>query len=307
MRRMQRLGVVSIVLYLVPAFAAKEPVVSLEVTDLTPKFIAFYDAASKPGVDEKQRWALWQKMYGFAAVPPTAEGQKMARTMLDEAWPKYAGVLATIRQGIAAIHPAPEPTLKQVAALLQADVPIRARLVVAVGDFEGNTFTAPGKDGVPTVAVEVEDPEAGLKLNHEFTHVVEAEQAGLSLSWQRSIAQTVFAEGLAMHVVKTLHPELSDAEAMGETSPGWLSRCAAQRSEILADIAPHLEASDSDTVMRYTMGEGGAGLEREAYYAGWLVIADLQKHGWTYARLARVKDGEMVGLVRESLRRLRAG
>jgi len=72
------------------------------------------------------------------------------------------------------------------------------------------------------------------------------------------------------------------------------------------DVMPHLAASDSETVMRYTMDKGGAGVEREAYFAGWLVVGDLLEHGWTFPRLARVKDEEMVGLVGESLGRLRA-
>ena len=69
-------------------------------------------------------------------------------------------------------------------------------------------------------------------------------------------------------------------------------------------IAPHVAESDSNAAMRYTMGIGGVGLEREAYYAGWLVISDLLAHGWTFPRLARVPDGQMPGLVSESLARI---
>ena len=141
-------------------------------------------------------------------------------------------------------------------------------------------------------------------MTHEFTHVVEAEQAGLSLDWKRSIAHTIFAEGLAMRVTQQLHPGQPDKVYTGEFTPGWLARAEAQRALILADIAPHLAASDAETVMRYTMGTGGAGLEREAYYTGWLVINDLLAHGWTFPRLARVKDEAMVGIVNESLQRL---
>jgi hypothetical protein len=42
--------------------------------------------------------------------------------------------------------------------------------------------------------------------------VVEAEQAHLSLDWQRSIAHTIFAEGLAMRVTQHLHPGLPDKD-----------------------------------------------------------------------------------------------
>ena len=284
--------------------ASRAPELSLQVVDLTPRFLLFYEAASKPGVDENERWRLWHDMYGFAAVPPTPEGQKMARSLLDDAWPRFASALGLIKKGAAAIHPAPLETLQQVASLLNASVPVRARLTVAVGDFEGNAFTAPGKDGIPTVSVEVEDPDAGLKLAHEFTHVVEAEQAGLSLEWKRSIAHTIFVEGLAMRAVQALRPGKSDSQYVGETSPNWFARCILVRHEILKDVRPHLASSESDAVMRYTMGKGGAGLEREAYFAGWLVIGDLIRSGWTFPKLARVTDAQMVGLVDASMARL---
>ncbi len=277
---------------------------ALEIRDITPKFLRFYEAASQPGVDEAKRWELWKKLYGFAAVPPTSEGARMARTMLNGAWAKFGAALPLIRRGVDAIRPAPGETLKEVARLMGSDVPVKARLVIAVGDFEGNAFTAPGEDGVPTVSVEVEDPEAGMLLTHEFTHVVEAEQAGLSLGWTRSIAHTIFAEGLAMRAVQALRPGRSDAQYVGEMSPHWFARCAAKRDAILADLAPHLGSTDSDTVMRYTMGVGGAGVEREAYFAGWAVIGDLLHHRWTFPKLARVKDAEMAGLVSASMRRL---
>jgi len=288
----------------ISAAAARAPGVSLQVVDLTSKFLRFYAAASKLGVDEAERWRLWNEMYGFAAVPPTPEGSKMARSMLDQAWPRFASALPLIQKGVVAIHPAPLETLRQVARLLASDVPVRARLVVAVGDFEGNAFTAPGEDGVPTVSVEVEDPHAGTLLAHEFTHVVEAEQAGLSLDWKRSIAHTIFVEGLAMRAVQALHPGKPDAQYVGEMSPNWFERCMAMRPAILKDLRPHLDSSDSATVMRYTMGKGGLGVEREAYFAGWLVIDDLLHSGWTFPKLARVKDREMVQIVNASIGRL---
>jgi hypothetical protein len=281
--------------------------VSLEIRDITPKFIAFYDAASQPGIDEAQRWKLWQTMYGFAAVPPTPEGDKMARKMLDEAWPRYKNAMSDIRKGIGAIDPPPEITLRQVAELLGTDIPIRVRLTVAVGNFDGNAYTSPGQDGIPTVAIEVEDPHAGFLLNHEFTHAVEAEQAGLSLDWKRSIAHTIFAEGLAMRVVQKLHPGGKAEEYVGEFSPHWFERSMQKRQAILTDVAPHIGADDPETVMLYTMGNGGIGMEREAYFAGWLVVGDLLQHGWDFPRLSRVKDEQMGALVAQSLRRLQLG
>lgn len=228
----------------------------------------------------------------------------MARKILDAAWPKYPSALATIERGATGLQPPPSETLTSVANLLQVDVPIRMRLILFVGGFDNNAFTSPGEHGVPAVAIPVEGKGSTLVLTHEFTHVVEAEEANLSLDWKRSIAHTIFAEGLAMRVTQRLHPGLQDKDYVGEFSPNWFARAVAKRPIVLSDIAPHLDESDSATVMRYTMGTGGAGIEREAYFTGWLVIGDLLDHGWTYPRLARVSDQEMVPLVSKSLARL---
>jgi hypothetical protein len=284
---------------------AEAPPVELTIRDLTPKFLAFYDSATKEHADEAKRWELWRESYGFAAVPPGPEGETMARKMLDTAWPRYASALSVIRKGAAGIQPPPQKTLQSVANLLDASVPVKATLVVFVGDFSNNAFTAPGANG-PTVAIPVEGLGAALSMTHEFTHVVEAEQAHLSLDWTRSIAHTIFAEGLAMRATEKLHPGLAAKDYVGELSPDWFARARAKRAAILADIAPHLADSDSAAVMKYTMGTGGAGIDREAYYAGWIVIEDLLKHGWSFARLARVSDAEMVKLVGDSLGRLKA-
>lgn len=139
---------------------SSDPVLTIQ--DLRPKFLKFYQAATEQHADEERRFALWKQMYGFAAVPPTPEGDQMARKILDDAWPRYAGALDTIRAGRAALQPPPAEVLKSVAQLLQADVPIRATLLLFVGGFDNNAFTAPGKDGIPTVAVPVAGgPEFG--------------------------------------------------------------------------------------------------------------------------------------------------
>src|SRR5690606_26832582 len=61
----------------------------LDVIDLTPRFLDFYERASHEGLDPDARWTLWQEAYGFAAVPPTPEGSRAARALLDAAWDRY--------------------------------------------------------------------------------------------------------------------------------------------------------------------------------------------------------------------------
>lgn len=279
-----------------------KPVLTIE--DLTPKFLRFYQTAIQERADPNRRWELWKQLYGFAAVPPTPQGDQMARKILDNAWPRYESALPVIRRGIGNLQPPPAEILDRVATTLGVDVPIQAKLLLFVGGFDNNAFTSPGANGIPTVALPVEGTGSALILTHEFTHVVEAEQAHLSLDWKRSIAHTIFAEGLAMRVTQHIHPGLPDKDYVGEFTPDWYARATSKRKSILVDIAPHLADSNPDTVMRFTMGTGGAGIDREAYFAGWLVIGDLLQRGWTLPRLARVPDEQMERIVAESLTHL---
>src|SRR3982751_3208832 len=71
----------------------RPPKPSVEVVDLSPRFIKFYETATAEKADPERRWQLWQQLYGFAAVPPTPEGKVMARTLLDKAWSQYPKVM----------------------------------------------------------------------------------------------------------------------------------------------------------------------------------------------------------------------
>jgi len=131
--------------------------VELEVVDLTPRFLDFYEAAAGERAGPERRWQLWQERYGFAAVPPTPEGRELARRLLDQAWDRYPEVMDRIRAGAAGLQPAPLPVLERVAALLDCPA-VAVRLVVFVGFLEGNAFGY-GHEARPTVCIPVEqDP-----------------------------------------------------------------------------------------------------------------------------------------------------
>ncbi|MDP9471723.1 MAG: hypothetical protein M3Q71_13845 [Chloroflexota bacterium] len=276
--------------------------VTLNVDDLTPRFLAFYEAAQAEDADADRRWQLWQEHDGFAAVPPTPEGQALARRLLDQAWPHYPAVLDWIKAGAPGMGPAPEPILREVARLFGCDRPLAVRLVVFVGALEGNAFGTV-KDGVPVVCVPVEqDPEQrALLLPHEFTHAVHITTAGLSGAWERSIAQLILEEGLATRTTAVLvpgHPPPAYVEdARAGATPDWFRRCAGREGTILRGIRAHLADGNSEAVARFTFGAGTTGLEREAYYAGWVVVGHLLEMGWTLATLAKVPEEGMVNLV----------
>jgi predicted Zn-dependent protease DUF2268 len=274
--------------------AAPEPPVSITVKDLTPKFLTFYRKATADHLSPDARFALWKQDYGFAAVPPTPEGDQISRRLLDAAWPKYPAVLGRIEKGAAGVAPSPDAALRRVARLLGADTPIKITLVVYVGALEGNAFTAAGPGGV-TVAVPVEESpfERGPVMTHEFVHATQIAMGSSSGGWIRTVAETVLAEGLAMRATQHLYPDRPAASFVEMASdPGWLAKADTRRARILRDVRSALASNSSDDVMRFTMGVGPAGIDREAYYVGWTVVGYWLAHGLTYADIARIKEAD---------------
>jgi hypothetical protein len=129
---------------------------TVDITDLSQKFVDFYNSSVGEHVDPDRRWELWKNKYDFAAVPNIPAGQKMAREELDAAW-AYPEAMSQIRLGAAALAPSPQERLTKVAELLGAQGPIRIRLIAFVGTFRRNAFSMGVKDGVSTIAIPLED------------------------------------------------------------------------------------------------------------------------------------------------------
>lgn len=63
------------------------------------------------------------------------------------------------------------------------------------------------------------------------------------------------------------------------------------RSKKLA--ASFLSSHKPEDIERFTIGPGPNGLEREAYYVGWLVVGKWLAHGMSFADIARIPEKEM--------------
>ena len=280
------------------------PEVQLTVKDLTPKFLLFYDDAMRQQTDADQRWLLWKKDYNFAAVPPTPAGQVMARHLLDAAWPRYPSVLERIRAGAAGMDPDPQTSLRAVAALLKPERPVKLTLAVYVGGFEENAFTsAVGGNILVAVPIEVTPQRRELSMVHEMTHGVQISMGSFSGGWIRTVGTTVLTEGLATRVTQHLVPGLPET-AYVEGRAGWLAEANGKRTAILTDVLGALNSNSSADVMRYTFEVGPGGIEREAYYAGWVVVGYWLAHGMSYTDIARIPEDQMparVGAAIETL------
>ena len=247
----------------------------VEVMNLVPKFLNFYEKAQ--AADTDVRWALWEEHYNFAAVPPGDEGRKMARAMLGDAWSQYGEIIPRLQEWTADEQRV-RKMLHEVKSILGCEEDISITIVYFVGCFEENPFVAPLGDEQLALCLPVETDSSDIFLAHELTHIVHAKTANLSMAWERSIGSTVLQEGLAMRVSQALVPGHVDEE-YAEHAEGWLEAATAKEVEILQGILPYLEESSSDVVMKFTFGPGEAGLEREAYYAGWVFVDSMLKEG----------------------------
>jgi hypothetical protein len=205
---------------------------------------------------------------------------------------------------LSTLRPSPEDTLKSVAALLQAGQPIHIKLVAYVGARDGNALTAADKS-VPTVAIPVEDDPVRTSetMARGMTQAMRISMGTMTGVGEHTIGETVLAEGLAMRVARTLFPDRPENDFV-EARPGWLAEADAKRGRILLDVRSVLNDKDGDTVTRFTMGQGPAGLEREAYYAAWLVTGYWLAHGETFAEIARVKEPDAPTRVAEAIDKL---
>ena len=248
------------------------PAASVTVVDLTPKFLAFYDSANSLNADPDLRWQLWQRLYNFAAVPPTPFGQELARRLLDGAWARYPAAISIIRHGAEGLAVSPDTVLREVTALLGCGNHVRVRLTVFVGGFEGNAFAFGVRDGMSNIALPVEAGDPGRSIIHEFTHAVHRDGCVTFESrYGGSLAELVVTEGLAMRVVERLLPG-HDAGYYTDAAPGWLEAATARRDTILRGARDHRDDRGQATSQRFTFGAGVAGLPREAYYVGWEVV-----------------------------------
>lgn len=263
---------------------------TVQIEDLSPKFLDFYDAAVRSSASPDARWKLWKEKYDYAAVPPIPAGQQIAHDQLDAAWPNYPATIQRIQRGAAALTPSPQERLGDVAMLLGADRPVRIRLIAFVGTFHRNAFASGLKDGVSTISIPLEDSDKdhALDMTHEFTHAVQMQMGAWS---GQSVASQIFAEGLAMRVTERLNPGFP-ASVYATGSPEWMVQCETHLPEVLADLREHIAESGAEAVSQFTFGTGATGIHREVYCGGWFVVGKMLNDGATFPQLGRLHEDE---------------
>ena len=267
---------------------------NIEVKNLVPRFLNFYRLAL--GHDAESRFTLWKEHYGFAAVPPGEQGEQVARQLLGTAWDKYAKVIPLLEQWSPDTETV-QQYLSKIKSALAYSEPVDVVLIFFVGMFDGNAFAAPYGDRM-AICLPIEAGESSITLVHELTHLVHGKLTASAMSWEKTVAEMIFQEGLATQLSKHLVPNEQE-EAYVEHQPGWLQDCRADEKQIVHGIRPYLQERSAETVIRFTMGTGTTGRQREGYFAGWKLIGDLLADGWSFADIARVREENMTDVLRK--------
>ncbi len=271
---------------------------NIEKVNLVPRFLLYYHMAKHSDVDAVKRWSLWEEHYNFAAVPPGEQGKIMARKLLDNAWEKYSDNLFLIEKW----EPEQDKVnfyLQKIKTLLGYEEAIKLVIVYFVGGFENNPFVAPYDKDRLALCLPIESDSSEIMLAHELTHIVHSHTANLSGEWERTIASTILQEGLATQVSKYLVPGYPDAQYI-EHKNGWFGSCKQNQVNILKGIYPYLDHFSSEAVTMFTFGMGTTNREREAYYAGWVVVEYLLKKGLTFKDIASIQEKDIPNFIREN-------
>lgn len=292
---------------------AETPKVTLHVENIVPRFMKFYRTAKSGHLDPAQRWTLWQKDDGIAAVPPTPLGKHLAHKRLNKAWSKYQASITQYPGNAVRDEALARTILPEVARLLKAGRhPITVDLVLFVGEYSGNAFTVPGSHGHPaTIYVPVEMPArwTRITLAHEFTHAVHAEIDDLKHMYVEPLGETVLKEGLAMHSSRHIvpgNPARAYTPAMSYGA-SWQKTCIRNQRTIFEGMLPYLGKSNMKVTEKFTFGKGTTGLHDEVYCAGWIIVGKLLHDGYTYASLARIPESRMPSFVAQAIRRTLPG
>jgi hypothetical protein len=270
----------------------------ISVVDLSKKFLVFFDSASRTPLDRDARWAMWRRLYGFAARPPGPFGDTLARRLFEGAWDRYPAALPRIQQGAEGFGFVPDSVLRQVVELLGCGEDTHVQLIAFVGGFEANAFAFPGPDGNQTIAIPVEAGDGLGALVHELTHAVHHSKgcANITSGYDMSLAELVLSEGLAMRVTERLIPGFPSIHYIGGAQ-AWLDSANSRRRAILNGVQQHISDAGGATAHRFTFGSGATGLGREGYYAGWIATGALLESGFSLHELATTPSAQLPALI----------
>lgn len=263
---------------------------NIEFISLKNKFLAFYEA-SKTVDTVQDKFKIWKEKYGFAAVPPTDDGQKRAFELFETAYANYEESIERIKR-FEVDEDKIYRLLENVKETLNYSDSVSFSVIYFVGFFEGNAFVAPNGDKL-ALCFPIENDNSNLYdemlLAHELTHIIHHKIRKSNAQWLRPLACLILEEGLAMKVSQAVVPGLSDHQYISSKKE-WYKACRDKHRDILKGILPYVKEETSEVLFQFTMGLGTTNHEREAYYAAWALFDRLLEQGFCLSDLARISQ-----------------
>ncbi|MDE2048294.1 MAG: hypothetical protein KGJ44_07800 [Betaproteobacteria bacterium] len=260
--------------------------IDLSLLNAAPRFEQFMQAASQPGVDDAQRFTLWQQLYDFLPAGDPVQ----QRAALDAAWPRYPGVAERVKAGFGALKPAPADMLGNIAGALRMEQPLKIRFVAFVGLFDGAVPTQPAAaDGTPLsvfIPLENYDAAVALRVAEALSRIVTANM-GIAQSNAHSVAESVVYGGL------TRFAALAGDDSFTAAPKPPVD--AARRDALLRTLRPLLADTAPDTLARVSGGDN------DAAAAGWWLTRRWVERGLSLAEIARTPPQNMVKVTRATL------
>jgi hypothetical protein len=270
-----------------------------QLIDLTPDFLAFWDAAQGRSPAKQQR--LWYERYEFPHQKLFAQcgGRHGNAAALPAALARYPSLVPHLPATVAEVRAAIARTGPAVAALFGLER-LDLRSVLLVGMFWSDGWIAE-VEGVPTCFIAVEyltpaaEPRVGLLLAHETAHIAHAMCLGAAWDELETVGQHLFLEGLATvasaHLVPGYDPATYAWLGLAHTPRGltldeWTAACTAAWPRVKSLLRQDVAAVDPAVFAPYFLQAPADLPERIGYFAGWqLVAAFAQEHA--VAELAR--------------------
>lgn len=167
--------------------------------------------------------------------------------------------------------------------------------------FDGKTYLIFGADGM--VKYHGEGDEAAF-FHHELFH--DYHRTAMGSCKTDAVWVSLWREGLATYVARTMHPQANDIELLLSIPPGMVANTRAQLPRALEQLESVLDSEDGAVYTGLFQGKGDAtGMPaRRGYYLGLLVAEEAGKTR-DLKQLAHMDCASVKTLVKDTVRTMR--
>ena len=294
---------------LTAAPVAAPPSDGLQLVDYTDEFAQVWDATT--ALPDAQRTAKFKA--DFAKILPGFYDHKRLRgateAQYDErllkglkAYPAQRAGIARVSKEFAQLMAPAQASFERAFGAMTGYPPVL--LVNSLGEFDGGTRTLEGKSNLMFGADMIDKLYKTTPIQPFFHHELFHLYHGRTFDECEPVWCSLWSEGLAVHVAKTLNPDANDASLL-LTFPVPL-RAAVERDRrgAICSVVAKLDSTKDEDYPPLFQGKpnpGGAFPPRYGYYVGYLVAQDLGRTR-SLKQLAALKAAEVRPLIEASLR-----